>query len=192
MQGIQSYNDVLWEYMKLLEKQENYQKQRAKQFWLQGGDKNTRFFHSYASGRKKINTMQRIRNEEGEWKETTEEMNEVIKNYFSELFKAQVVDGRLSDRQRVNMVSSRDNETLLAEITLEEVKEAAFSMHPDKVPGPDGLNPGFYQTFWSIVGNDVVVFCQKFMQTGELPNNVNHAVVRLIPKVKEPQNMTNL
>ncbi|XP_074336063.1 uncharacterized protein LOC141673231 [Apium graveolens] len=66
MQGIQSYNDVRWEYMKLLEKQETYWKQRAKQFWLQGGDKNMRFFHSYASGRKKINTMQRIRNEKGE------------------------------------------------------------------------------------------------------------------------------
>ncbi|KAL8107203.1 hypothetical protein AgCh_023859 [Apium graveolens] len=53
---------------------------------------------------------------------------------FKELFKAQVVDGRLSDRERVNMVSSRDNENLLEEITPEEVKEAAFSMHPDKPP----------------------------------------------------------
>lgn len=53
MQGIHMYNDVRWEYMKLLDKQETYWKQCAKQFWLQGRDKNTRFFHCYASGRKK-------------------------------------------------------------------------------------------------------------------------------------------
>lgn len=65
-------------------------------------------------------------------------------------------------------------------------------MHLDKASGPNRLNPGFFQTFWIIVDSDVVRFCQIFMQSGELPNNVNHAVVRLIPNVKEPQNMTEL
>lgn len=102
------------------------------------------------------------------------------------------MDGRLRDREMVKTVSARVNEDLLAEITPEEVKEAAFSMHPDKAPGPDGLNPGLFQAFWNIVGTDVVLFCQKFLQTGELLNEINHAMVRLIPKTKVPQNMTEL
>lgn len=190
--GIRMYNDVRWEYMKLLEKQETYWKQRAKQLWLQGGDRNTRYFHNYASGRKRMNTLQRIKNDEGEWKETTEEIQGVIEDYFSKLFTAHTMDGKLSDREIVSKVTASDNEALLAEITPKEVKKDAFSMHQDKAPGPDGLNPGFFQVYWNIIGRDVVLFCKIFLQVGELPNEVNHAVVRLIPKTKVPQNMTEL
>lgn len=128
-------------------KAKTYHKQRAKQFWLQDGDKNTRFFHNYASGRRKMNTLQRIKNDEGEWKETNEEIQEAIENYFSKLFTGKTLDERLSDREMVKTISASDNEALLAEITSEEVKEAAFFMHPDKAPGLDGLNPGFFSSF---------------------------------------------
>lgn len=37
----------------------------------------------------------------------------------------------------------------------QEVKNALFHMHPDKSPGPDGMSPGFYQKYWSIVGSDI-------------------------------------
>lgn len=38
---------------------------------------------------------------------------------------------------------------------MEEMKNAVFSMHPDKSRGPDGMNPAFYQQFWDVVGKDV-------------------------------------
>ncbi|XP_062088916.1 uncharacterized protein LOC133795483 [Humulus lupulus] len=51
---------------------------------------------------------------------------------------------------------------LLKEVTKEEVKQVVFQMHPDKALGPDGFNPAFYQNYWSIVGNDVVVVVRDF------------------------------
>lgn len=186
------YNDVRWEYMQLLEKQEIYRKQRAKQFLLQSADKNTCFFHNYASGRKRRNVLHLIKNEDGEWTTNNEEMQTVIESYFSKLFTANTLDERLSDQQIVKMVSEHESEALLSDITPEEVKETSFFMHPDKAPGPDDLNPSFFQVFWNFVGNDVVSFCQKFMQSGEFPNQVNHAVITLIPKTTIPQNMTEV
>lgn len=55
----------------------------------------------------------------------------------------------------------------------------------------DGLNPAFFQTYWSIDGRDVVEFFRQYMSTGELPNGINKMLVCLIPKIKVPQRMTD-
>lgn len=65
-------------------------------------------------------------------------------------------------------------------------------MYPEKSPGYDGLNPGFYQAYWSIVGSDVVKFCQLFLDIWELPSNVNRTVVCLISKKKNHIQMTDI
>lgn len=53
--GVSKYNEARWEFLKLLEKQEVYWKQRSKPFWLKERDQNTRFFTSLPQeGRKLI------------------------------------------------------------------------------------------------------------------------------------------
>ncbi|KAL8115417.1 hypothetical protein AgCh_022054 [Apium graveolens] len=131
MTGTREYNEVRKEYMKLLERQEIYWQQRAKQFWLREGDQNT----------------------------------------------LSSSNGKLSEFERVGQVSERDNINLIENVTEEEVKHAVFSMHPDKSPGPDGLNPAFFQVFWEVVARDVVRFCQNFISNVELPGEVNQTQV---------------
>ncbi|XP_074374021.1 uncharacterized protein LOC141714399 [Apium graveolens] len=190
--GIQRYNKVRWEFLNLLEKQEVYWKQRAKQHWLREGDKNTRFFHRFASTRRKNNKLERIKNAEGEWQETKEGVHGVITEYFTDLFQARNVDGCLSEYEQVNILSDEENRELIADISVTEVKTVVFSMHADKASGPDGFNPAFYQAFWDIIQVDVVNFCHEFMCTGRLPEGINDAMVCLIPKIKKPQIMGDL
>lgn len=71
----------------------------------------------------------------------------MVTNYFDHLFKTTGVDGKLTERESVNHITDEDNAALMLPITLKEVKQAVFSMHPDKSPGPDGLNPAFFQSF---------------------------------------------
>lgn len=45
------------------------------------------------------------------------------------------------------MVTEEQNDNLMRPLTGEEVKRVVFSMFPEKSPGVDGLNPGFFQAY---------------------------------------------
>lgn len=89
-------------------------------------------------------------------------------------------------------MTEAENAELGAVVTYDEVKDAVMSMYPEKSPGIEGLNPAFFQTYWGIVGGDVVNFCQQYMLTGTLPTRINKTLVCLIPKVKVPNTMADL
>ncbi|XP_074336615.1 uncharacterized protein LOC141673774 [Apium graveolens] len=169
-----------------------YNETRVKQFWLGEGDQNTRFFHNFSTGRKKYNKVVKLKDKSGVWREGREEIQNIITQYFDELFQASGTSGELTDKEVVNGVTEEHNCELHKPITYEEVKKALFEMYPEKSPRPDGLNPGFYQAYWEVVGRDMVEFCQKYFAIGDLPAGVNNTLVCLIPKVTQPQQMTDV
>lgn len=112
--------------------------------------------------------------------------------YFASLFTSSGSTEGLTEREIVSRITGEQNATLLVPVTMKEVRHAVFSMHGDKSPGPDGLNPTFYQSFWNIVGVDVVEFFNRFIVEGVLPEGVNHTLVCLIPKIKQPERMKDM
>lgn len=72
--------------------------------------------------------------------------------YFNDIFKSSPWDLEPVLNCIESKVSEAQNENLLRRMCLEEVKMAIFNMYPDKSPGPDGLSPRFYQSFWDIMG----------------------------------------
>ncbi|XP_074336657.1 uncharacterized protein LOC141673820 [Apium graveolens] len=101
------------------------------------------------------------------------------------------VNEGLVDGECVHTVTNEYNENLLMHVTSEEVKKAVFSMYPEKAPGIDGLNSGFFQAYWDIVADDVIHFCRDFTISGMLPDGINKTLVCLIPKIKYPKQMTD-
>ncbi|KAL8114291.1 hypothetical protein AgCh_021226 [Apium graveolens] len=80
------------------------------------------------------------------------------------------------------LVTEAHNEKLTEEVTFEEFTIAVNQMHPDKVSGPDGLNPAFYQSFWKIMGKEVFECCKKWLRGDPFPVDLNSTNVVLIPK----------
>ncbi|XP_060959188.1 uncharacterized protein LOC133030459 [Cannabis sativa] len=158
-------NDSTSGKINLCAERETFWKQRAKQFWLKEGDKNSKYFHKTASSRKQHNTILQLKDDHGTW--------EVIDSVST-------------------IVPSHANEELSKPVSEEEVRKAVFQMHPDKSPGPDGMTPAFYQKCWQIVKWDVTRTVQHFFEHGVLEDGCGEANIVLIQKKKNPQHMKDL
>jgi len=130
---------------------------RAKKHWLRGADANTKYYHRFASARKRKNTISKLKDDNGEWLEG-DSFHPLILSYYETIFKSSGVHDMSSFPTISPRVSPDQRAALLLPFTAEEVKATLFSMFPDKASGPDGMNPGFYQHFWDVVGKDVSDF----------------------------------
>ena len=79
---------------------------------------------------------------------------------------------------------------LLQQFTREEVEAAMKQMEPITAPGPNGMPPLFYQSFWSTVGEDVCSAVLDCLQNCKIPPIINHTHIALIPKVKSPEKIS--
>lgn len=190
--AVQCYSEAVKEYEKVLAQQEDLWKQRAKQHWLRSGNCNTKYFHAYASSRRKKNSINQLQDENGILRNWSNGLDDMIGSYYNKLFQSQGSDGQEILDCIEERVSMQQNEHLTQEFTGEEVKEAIFSMHPDKGPGPDGMNLAFYQRFWKIIGKDVTDLCLHILSTGCMPQSLNDALVVLILKNNVPEFMGDL
>ncbi|KAK9178687.1 hypothetical protein WN943_027880 [Citrus x changshan-huyou] len=93
--------------------EEIYWKQISRADWLREGDKNTKFFHSKASARKRKNIIVGLEDEQGIWNEKPED------------------------------VQNEMNMSLEQKFTKEEISTALAQICPTKAPGPDGLPVAF-------------------------------------------------
>lgn len=140
----------------LLEQEEIIWCQRSRANWLRHGDRNTRFFHTKASQRRKRNTIEELETADGRKVEEDKDLYEVLAYYFIPLFSS---TGPTEIEEVTSLVAGRitaQHEQILSKpFSREEVEEALFQMHSTKAPGAEGLPALFYQKFWHIVGDNV-------------------------------------
>ena len=79
------------------------------------------------------------------------------------------------------MIESQ-NSLLIRPFEANEVRDAIFSMHSDKSSSSDGMNPGFYQSYWDVVGGDIMMACLSYLNNNLLPEDLYTASIFPIPK----------
>lgn len=131
---------------------------------------------------KKKNQICQLKDENGQWLNWESGLGDLIGSHYKTIFQSKPTVMEEVLECIGERVSSDQNDLLTQSFSAEEVKEAVFSMHPDKSPGQDSMNPAFYQRFWSIIGSDVVSTCQNILTSGIIPPNLNDTLVVLIPK----------
>ena len=89
------------------------------------------------------------------------------------------------------MVTESMSADLMRPFTSEEVGVAIKEMAPLKAPGPDGMPPLFYQTYWTDIGMDVTQAVLSCLNSRSILRSINHTFITLIPKVHNPERVSD-
>lgn len=68
-------------------------------------------------------------------------------------------------------------------VSIEEIKDALWSMKLYKASGPDCLHTGFFQRFWLITGDLVKREVERAFARKRVPDYLNKTHIVLIPKM---------
>ena len=161
---------------------------RSRVLWLKDGNKNTRFFHNKASQQRRRNYINGLFDDSGSWTTNPTQISASILNFYQQLFTSSNPSGFEAVLDIIpQRVTAEMNDLLIAEFTSEEIEIALKQMTPLKSPDPDGMPLLFYQSYWSLLGDDIVQATLEYLNLGSLPPSLGHSFITLIPKVKSPK-----
>ena len=88
------------------------------------------------------------------------------------------------------VITSSENDLLCLIPDEYEIWMAVSDLGSDKSLGSDGMTGLFYKTYWKIVKHNVIRFIKSFFRHGHLLKSFNHTHLALIPKVSNPNKVS--
>lgn len=125
-------------------------KQRSTCNWIKSGDKNTRFFHTFASARHMRNTIHKIKHEGVQMKDEGA-IRDIFKEHMEGLLGTMVTVAKFDPTTLYPIETRLDLNFMAAPFSQEEVYSAVQELAKHKVSGTDGLPNEFLQTHRSVL-----------------------------------------
>jgi hypothetical protein len=176
----------------LFEREEVMACQRSRVDWLREGDRNTTFFHAWATAQRRANRISRLERPDGSMCDDSSEIKGMVHNFYEHLFTSESCPSVDSVLDAIpQKVTAEMNESLNLPYTDEEIRVALFQMGPTKAPGPDGFPALFYQTHWEFIRIEICTAVRSFLSGDPIPEGFCDSVVVLIPKTTNPQVLKN-
>ena len=179
------------ERLSILEHHQLTWKLKSRLKWDLQGDSNTKFFHSFASGRRTHNTIWSLEDEEGIVYEDDGPLKELGKSFFAKIFKD---EGNTSLDHQLKVISlfprmilPDKSSCLTSQVTITELESALHSFNKDRSPGPDGWPVEFYLHFFNLLGPTLVQMVDYTRTSGYIPSSLNSTFITLIPKKDKPR-----
>ncbi|XP_020702694.1 uncharacterized protein LOC110114233 [Dendrobium catenatum] len=149
------------------------------------GEKNTRYYHTYATAKKKSNHILQITWEDGSLVSDHEDIHKIMENFFRNKWCKRSCDLKnWPNFKSYDGIQVKMRKILEAEFTIEELKITLNNMGNNKSLGADGANAYFFKNYWSIVERATWNAVNNFFKIGEIPEQWKETVVVLIPKIQ--------
>ncbi|XP_074301459.1 uncharacterized protein LOC141632849 [Silene latifolia] len=156
----------------------------------------SRFLYSRVKQRSSNQRILALLSRSGEWLFTPDKIDLEITSFFKELlystphhdptFPKGFIDPFLSSLA-LPMLSTEDCLLLSAPFSERDIVNALNGMDGPKSPGPDGITSKFFQIFWPQIGQLVTLALLRFLNTCIMLKEWNHTHIILIPKVENPE-----
>ena len=163
---------------------------RSKSYWLEHGEKNSKFFLSLEKYKGRQKVISRLTLPNGETTKDQTKSSEAIFDNFKTIYsKDQAYDVNSLDNYLDGVpvpTLSLDDRDVCELLTLDECGSALKTMKNDSSPGLDGISVAFYKVFWSKIKTLVneSLNC-SFTSAGMLSNSQRKAVITLLHKGKD-------
>ena len=167
---------------------------RAKVQEIEQGERCTSYFVNLEKQKASNKIMQSLLSEDGRLVNTQEEILKETTNFYQNLYTSETTDDLAQDYLLNNLtetLTDEDRDTVEGEITLDELFTAIKSFANSKSPGCDGLTAEFYQTFFNVIGTDLVEVINDGFNRGELSLSMRRGVIVLIWKGDDKRLLKN-
>lgn len=180
---------------KILKEREESIRLRSRALWIQAGDENSKFFHSYTKGRKASNTIWKLPTPDGGTADSFNKLAHLGISHFRDLYKS-TREVNLPDIINVEnhfprFVEEDDIEALNDPVTMQELEGILKWFKKDKSPGPDGWTIEFYLAFFEVLGRDLLVVVEESRSSGTIYHAINSTFIALIPKSDSPESLND-
>lgn len=120
------------------------------------------------------------------------EMEQLARGYFFELFWSNSSgDPSYITTSIRNVIYKEMNAKLELPYTTEEVFSVVKGIGPTKASGNDSFPTLFFQSYWSILGFDIIDYCLNILNNEGTLDELKCTNIVLIPKIPHPSKLSN-
>ena len=155
---------------------------RCKKEWIQGGDKQTKYFFNLEKRKYKSKTMYAVRKPDGTLTKDYTEILQVQYNFYNDLFTSNDEVKFTLSNETEHVLDEATRSRLDAAININELYDAMMALRSNKTPGCDGLTVELYRVLWNELKNLLYQNYSEALEKGHLNDSARRGIINLIPK----------
>ena len=184
---MKQYDDLKQELYLIYERKAKAAMYRSKCRWVESGEKPTKYFFNLEKRNYTEKVIMELEDENGELFEDEKQILATIESFYKDLYSSKISTSEVEFSKfthNINFPQLPDDERdqLKGPLTLKECQDVFSSFNNGKSPGEDGFTIEFYNQFFGLVGNDLVVSLNYAHEKGQLSISQRRGIITLTSK----------
>ena len=187
---LRDYEELKHELLSIYDSKSKAAMFRSKCRWIENGEKATKYFFNLEKRNYNRKTVFELESDDGVTITDEKEILLAIETFYENLYSSDITDSQcdfLNFSANVNIpkLSEDERDEMEGALGYDESEKIIRSFEKEKSPGEDGFTVEFYQSFFDLIGPDLVASLNFGYHTGKLSISQRRGTITLIPKEDE-------